>query len=455
MSMEQFYSSEAESRVLGGILIDPSMIDQVSAIVRPEQFYSLDNRIIFATMMREVELGNDPDMVQVGDYLNKIKPEEESWVVKLAILERNTPSAANIKLYAEKVREYSQLRELFQAGSKIHAISADHELTTSQRIAKAQELMMGLFQTSEQNGPKLIKDLAKGYVDHVDACYRSQNGITGLSTGFATIDNRTGELQPGELFTLAARPGMGKTNLALNISRHVAFDQGKYVLYFSAEMTSDELLGRLAADVGKLDYNLVRTAQFEDEHWPRFSTTVSAFANAKLIIDESTDISISTLCARARQEHRKYGLSLIVVDHIGLIEADGETETAKISKISRSLKNLAKQLSIPVIELSQLNRGCESRTNKRPLLSDLRQSGSIEQDSNSVAFIYRDVQYNENTQFPFVAELIWRKLRAGEIGTDYLSTQFSQCRFVDGCKPDDYDMPAKVQPIKKSRGMSW
>lgn len=454
-NMDNFHSSEAEARVLGAILMDGTLIDQVAAIVRPEQFYLRESKLIFATMLREVQLGNDPDMVQVGDYLDKVQPESESWVVKLAILQRNTPSAANIKLYAEKVREYSQLRDLFQAGSTIHSISTDYELTVSQRIAKAQELMLGLFQTDDQTGPRLIKDLARGYVDHVDRCFKSKDGITGLSTGLSNIDERTGGLQPGELFTLAARPGMGKTNLALNISRHVAFEQKKYVLYFSAEMTADELLGRLASDIGHLDYKMVRTARFEDEHWPKFSKTVGSFSDATLVVDESTDLSISALCARARQEHRKYKLSLIVIDHIGLIEADGETETAKVSKISRALKNLAKQLGLPVIALSQLNRGCDSRPNKRPLLSDLRQSGSIEQDSNSVAFIYRDVQYNENTRFPYVAELIWRKLRAGEIGTDYLSTQFSQCRFVETLRPDDYDLPAVKTKENAGRGMKW
>ena len=456
IDMELFYSAEAEQATIGAILHDGSLLADVAAVVGVNDFYLGENKAIFAAMIRSDSLGEEPELVGLADYLDKTQREAAPWIAKLAYIAKNTASTANAILYAARVRDYAVLRELFRAGTQVQDISKDPSLTVDQRIAKAQEFVSTMFAHHEQQGPKLLKDLARGYIDHVEQCHKARGGITGLRTGYQCIDERTGGLQPGELLVIAARPAMGKTNMALNISRNVAFRQQKYVLYFSLEMTSNELMGRLTSDLGNLDYSKTRRADFDPEEWQGFTGVVGSFSEITLMIDESTDLCISRLCARARQEHRKHGLSLIVVDHIGLVEADGENETVKISKISRALKNLAKQLGLPVLALSQLNRACENRTNKRPMLSDLRQSGSIEQDANSVAFIYRDVIYNDGTKFPRLGELIWRKLRAGETGTDFFETQFQHCRFVQTFKPDDFsEEPPKSEPKSGGRAMAW
>lgn len=449
----KLHSLEAEQSVIGGLCIDGQCIDDVIGVVKPSDFFFRQYRMAFEAFKEMAEAGQQPEMIGVADALSH--REDENWLQFLATLAKNTPSTANIKLYAGKVSEYARLRDLYLAGMKVQDISQDHSLSLLDRIASAQDVLIGLEAGAEEKGPRFVGDLAKGYVQHLDECYKAKGGITGLSTGFDSLDRRTGGLKPGNLITIAARPAMGKTQLAVNLSRRIAIDQDKTVLYFSLEMTHDELMGRMVSDMASVDYGRVQMADFDEterhtDAWPRITMAMQKFRGAKLAIDDDAGLTIGQLVSRARKFHRQnQDLALIVVDHIGLVESDGETETIRIGRISRALKKLAKQLGVPIIILSQLNRECEKRSNSRPILADLRSSGDIEQDSDVVGFIYRDIVYNENTQHPEIAELIWRKVRAGQIGTDYFRTEFHFCRFLEADKPSGIDEDFKSYSQKR------
>lgn len=446
------YNLEAEQAVIGGLCIDGQLIDDLVGILKSTDFYVGQYRHVFSTIQAMAEAGQNPEIIGIADELEKRIPSDD-WLPTLAVMAKNTPSTSNIKLYAQKVAEYARLRDLFMAGHQVQAISQDATMTLMERIAAAQDVLIGLESGSDEKGPRMLGSIARGYVDHLDACYKSKGGITGLSTGFDCIDQRTGGLKPGQLITIAARPAMGKTNLAFNIARNVGIRQLKSVLYFSLEMSSEELMGRLTADLANVDYGRVQRADFDEserhtEAWARVTAAITRFKDGKIGIDDDSSMSIGQLVSRARKFARtNKDLALIVVDHIGLVDSEGETETIRVGRVSRALKKLAKQLAVPVLALSQLNRECEKRNNRRPMLSDLRSSGDIEQDSDIVGFVYRDVVYNEKTQWPEVAEIIWRKVRAGQIGTDIFRSEFAFCRFEEMEKPSGYG-EEELKPMK-------
>lgn len=446
------YNIEAEQAVIGGLCIDGQLIDDVAGVVKASDFYVGQYRQIFATIQGMAEAGQNPEIISVSDALEKRFPSDD-WLPTLAVMAKNTPGTANIKIYAQKVAEYARLRDLFMAGHKVQEIAKDAEMSLQERIASAQDALIALETDGEEKGPRMLGSMARGFVDQLDQCYRSKGGITGLSTGFDCIDQRTGGLKPGQLITIAARPAMGKTNFAFNVARNVGIRQAKTVLYFSLEMSSDELMGRLTADLANVDYGRVQRADFDEserhtEAWARVTAAITRFKDGKIGIDDDSSMSIGQLVSRARKFARtNKDLALIVVDHIGLVDSEGETETIRVGRVSRALKKLAKQLAVPVLALSQLNRECEKRNNRRPMLSDLRSSGDIEQDSDIVGFVYRDVVYNEKTQWPEVAEIIWRKVRAGQIGTDIFRSEFAFCRFEEMEKPPGYG-EAEDKPMK-------
>lgn len=425
------FSAEAEQFAIGGILLDPERFDEVAAAVGKSDFFSRQNRIIFEAMTTVMSRGQFPEYTMVCDYLAQVDT-QENWFTKLASIQKNTPSSRNVVAYATKVREYAKVRALFQVGGKISEIAKDGSRTLQERIAAANDALAAMSESQSGPGPRWIGKALPGFIDHLDKCRLADGGITGLRTGYENVDKRIGGLQPGGLYIIAARPAMGKSVMGLNIARNTVFGENKAALYFSLEMPETELLGRLTADYGSIPYNLVRTAQFETEendYWPRLNKVVGHAKECDLAVDETPMLSISDIVSRAKLMHRVKPLSLIVVDHLHLVEAEGENEVIKIGKVSAGLKRLAKELNLPVLALCQLNRGCDARPNKRPLMSDLRQSGNIEQDADWIGFIYRDVVYNENTDYPELAELIWRKARGGETGTDYFKSELGFCRF--------------------------
>lgn len=450
-NVSDFYSSEAEQLLIGTILCDGTRIDDVPDIT-VDHFFVRIHKMIFNAMQLELERGEVPEIMTLADYLQKKYPNEmESWVSYLATLAKNTIVPRDLSRCVEVIKDYYQLRKIIKTNIAIDHAARNADKDISDRINESLDIVNELFNVDEASEPKLIQSYARDFVASIEVKFKNESNVTGLTTGYSSVDKRLGGLNPGNLIIIAARPAMGKTNFGLNICRHVGFDLDKPVLLFSLEMTSDEILERLVSQIGIIDYERIRCANIKEDEWPRFSSTVGSFRDAKLIIDESADLTISTLTARARQIKRKHDLGLIVVDHMGLLDAKAENETQKISKISRQLKVLAKQLNVPVIALSQLNRECERRNDKRPILSDLRQSGSIEQDANAVGFLFCEGVYDDDCENPNLVELIWAKLRAGKIGTDYFEKEFHLCRFTETDQPN-FSERKKPIPFAK-RGM--
>ncbi len=415
------HSNDAEQSVLGGLMLDHRAWDQVADRLSENDFYRTDHRLIFKTMARLVAQTKPIDVLTVSEGLREINELDQIGEVYLFELSNNTPSAANITAYADIVRERSVLRQLITAATDI-AESAYHSQGRS-----IEELLdnaeRSVFSIAEQGtrggGPVNIKDYLAKTMDRIDALFHSNTPITGVPTGYHDFDEMTSGLQPSDLVIVAGRPSMGKTTFAMNIAEHVAIKSRSPVLIFSMEMPGEAIVMRLLSSLCRIDQLRIRTGKLADEDWPRISSTVSMLSDAPLFIDDTPGLSPGEMRARARRLTKEHGaLGLIVVDYLQLMQVPGRNEnrTAEISEISRSLKGIAKELNVPVMALSQLNRGLESRTDKRPVMSDLRESGAIEQDADLIAFIYRDEVYNENTPDKGIAEIIIAKQRNGPIG---------------------------------------
>jgi replicative DNA helicase len=419
------HSVEAEQSVLGGLLLDNSAWDRIADRISPEDFYRHDHRLIFQQIARLIDQNRPADTVTVFEGLQAAGQAADcGGLGYLNSLAQNTPSAANIRRYAEIVRERAVLRRLVAVGEEI-AVSA---LETRGRDAKQilDEAEGKVFRIAEQGardraGFVRLEPLLTRVVERIQELFERPSGsdVTGVPTGFADLDARTCGLQPGDLIIIAGRPSMGKTALALNISEHVAIDLGMPVAVFSMEMGAAQLALRMLGSVGRIDQQRLRTGRLNDEDWPRLSEAIERMHAASLYIDESPALNALELRARARRLAREYKqLGLIVVDYLQLMSATsmGENRATEISEISRSLKALAKELKVPVVALSQLNRTVETRTDKRPVMSDLRESGAIEQDADLILFIYRDEVYNPDSSDKGVAEIIIGKQRNGPIG---------------------------------------
>jgi len=444
----KMYNIDSEHSVVGAICMDGSCLHEVINILSPESFYDGKNRAIYESVLELDKKGVEVEIIALADELERKHPTDE-WLIELAEISKNTPSTRNIKAYANNVREYFDLRKLYGASQSIGEICMDRDITLDDKIGKSQQAILDLQQggTSE---PKDSKEMLKSFTDHLETCFKSDGGLTGLSTGFPMLDERCKGFHEGELIIVAARPAMGKTNFALNLASNV-INQDKSVLFFSLEMTTNELQGRLCASRSNLLYDKVLTAKFQDdEDWNKYNNYVATMASRKLFVDDDAGLSISDIRSKSRQVKMRHGLDLIVVDYLQLVDAPGGSPTEVVENVSRGLKRLAKDLGIPVVALSQLSRECDKRTDKRPIMSDLRQSGSIEQDANIVAFLYREVVYNEKHQQPHIAELIIRKLRHGQIGTIPLATEFHYCRF----RPTLEEIRQYEEPTKE-RGMKW
>jgi len=446
--ISSMFSVEAEGALLGGVLLSPEEFENVSSVIGERDFFRSDHRLIFRAMAILAEQGETLELGLVADKLHEQDPDGDWWS-KVAQLARNTASSANVSSYAQKVRQYANVRALYRSAADIQATLVNGGIAIEKRIIQAQQAMVEL-DSRQAGGPVKASDALRDYYAHVERCNKSGDGITGLTTGFANIDKRFSGFQPSQLVVLAARPSMGKTVLGLNIARHVGMSLGKPVLYFSLEMAKEELFDRMVSDCGNIPFNITKTAQYNQDdmdYGPRFNDAFQRIHGSNFYVDDQAGTSINEITARSRRLHRMHGLSLIVVDHLHLVHSEGESETAKVANVSRSLKRLAKSLSIPVLALCQLNRGCDQRPDKRPLMSDLRQSGSIEEDADFIGFIYRDVVYNPNTNHPYLAEVIWRKARSAEIGTDWFNAQLQYQRFV-ACEEPVESVPFQNQRVR-------
>jgi len=432
------HSLEAEQAVLGGLLLDNNAWDRIADVTGESDFYRQDHRQILKAIARQIGEARPADAVTVAEALQSLGQLEAigglSYLVELA---NNTPSAANIRRYAEIVRERSVLRKLAEVATGIaDSAYSPAGKPASQLLDEAEAKIFEIAEsgTRTQTGFVEIKPLLKEVVERIDELYHRENdsGVTGVPTGFTDLDEKTSGLQPGDLIIVAGRPSMGKTAFSLNIGENVALDTGLPVAVFSMEMGGAQLVLRMIGSVGRLDQHRLRTGKLGDDDWTRLTYALGRLNEVPVFIDETPGLNVLELRARARRLMRQSGqLGLIIIDYLQLMAGSGggENRATEISEISRALKGLAKELNVPVIALSQLNRSLEQRPNKRPVMSDLRESGAIEQDADVILFIYRDEVYNPDTQDKGTAEIIIGKQRNGPIGSVRLAFLGEYTRF--------------------------
>ncbi|ACT50674.1 MULTISPECIES: replicative DNA helicase [Methylovorus] len=434
------HSVEAEQSVLGGLLLENEAIDRIADLLGPADFYRHDHRLIFEHIARLIERNKPADIVTVAESLeNSAELSGVGGIAYLGALAQNTPTAANIRRYAEIVHERAVMRKLVEVGSGIAESAYNPQGRDAQQLldeaeAKIFQIAEGGRKTSQ--GFLDMKTILPKVADRIDYLYQRENqgGVTGVPTGFSDLDERTSGFQPGDLIIVAGRPSMGKTAFSLNIAENVALETKLPVAVFSMEMAATQLAARMIGSVGRLDQHRMRNGNLEDEDWVRLTTALGKLNDAPVFIDEGAGLSSFEVRARARRLHRQTGkLGLIVVDYLQLMTGaagrQSENRATEISEISRSLKALAKELDVPVVALSQLNRGLEQRTDKRPVMSDLRESGAIEQDADLILFIYRDEVYNPDSQDKGTAEIIIAKQRNGPIGRVRLTFMGQFTRF--------------------------
>ncbi|MDA8092495.1 MAG: replicative DNA helicase [Betaproteobacteria bacterium] len=420
------HSVEAEQSVLGGLLLENTAWERIADLISEADFYRHDHRLIYRHVSKLVSETVPADVITVAESLERSgELSKVGGLAYLASLAQNTPGAANIRRYAEIVRERAILRRLAEVGTEIADLAYNPTGKSASDLLDHAEARV--FEIAEEGARSKqgfvgIANLLTQVVERIDELYRRDNpsGITGIPTGFTDLDEKTSGLQTGDLVIVAGRPSMGKTAFSLNIAENVAIETGMPVAVFSMEMGGTQLAMRMLGSVGRLDQHKVRTGRLEDEDWEKLTYAVGKLTDAPIHIDESPGLTVLEVRARARRLHRQYGkLGLIVIDYLQLMSASsqGENRATEISEISRALKALAKELDCPVIALSQLNRSLEQRPNKRPVMSDLRESGAIEQDADVILFIYRDEVYNPDSPDKGTAEIIIGKQRNGPIAT--------------------------------------
>lgn len=434
------HSVEAEQSVLGGLLLENEALDRVADILMPDDFYRHDHRVIYDHISRLIQHSKPADIVTVAESMDSTAElQGVGGIAYLGALAQNTPSAANIRRYAEIVRERSVMRKLVEIGTGIaDSAFSPQGKDAAQLLDEAEAKIFEIAEGGKRSTQGFIdiKVLLPQVADRIDQLFQrdNQSDVTGIPTGFTDLDSMTSGLQGGDLIIVAGRPSMGKTAFSINIAENVALDTGLPVAVYSMEMGATQLAMRMIGSVGRLDQHRMRTGRLEDEDWVRLTTALGRLNDAPIFIDESAGLNALEVRARARRLHRQCGkLGLIVVDYLQLMSSTrvGENRATEISEISRALKSLAKELDVPVIALSQLNRSLEQRPNKRPVMSDLRESGAIEQDADLILFIYRDEVYNPDSPDKGTAEIIIGKQRNGPIGAVRLTFIGANTRFED------------------------
>jgi len=430
-------SIEAEQSVLGGLLLDNNAWDAVADLLVPRDFYRHDHRLIFEAMIKLAESSEPFDVITLSERLSKLNElDSAGGLAYLAELAKNTPSVSNIRAYAEIVRERSVLRQLITVANDIAGDAFETQGRSSSEILDDAERRV--FEIAESrtstSGPLGVNPLLTKAVERIDKLYHAENAITGLSAGYKDLDAMPSGLQAADLIIVAGRPSMGKTTFAMNMVEHAVISGDKPVLVFSMEMPGESLIMRMLSSLGRIDQTKIRSGQLDDDDWPRLTSAVSLLKDKPLFIDDSAALTPTEVRSRTRRVAREHGsIGLIMIDYLQLMQVKDKSENraGEISEISRSLKALAKEMNAPVIALSQLNRSLEQRPNKRPVMSDLRESGSIEQDADVIAFIYRDEVYHEDSPDKGIAEIIIGKQRNGPIGTRRLAFIGKYTKFED------------------------
>ncbi|GMR17069.1 MAG: replicative DNA helicase [Gammaproteobacteria bacterium] len=436
-------SVEAEQSLLGGLMLDNTAWDKVADLIVAADFYRKDHRLIFAGIADLAEDSQPCDVVTVSEFLgNRDELTAAGGLEYLATLANETPGAANVRAYAKILRERATLRALINAGNEIsgNAFTTDGRSAT-ELVDEAERLVFEIAEKGArgQAGFRALKQILPDAVDRIDLLHQSGGDISGIATGYTEFDKLTAGLQAGDLIIIAGRPSMGKTSLAVNVAENAAIGSKIPTAIFSMEMPSEQLAIRMISSLGRVDQAHLRTGRFPDEDWSRINTAVQLMSDAPIFIDDSPALSPTEIRARARRLKREQGLGLIVLDYLQLMQVHGNTENraTEISEISRSLKALAKELELPIIALSQLNRSVEQRADKRPVMSDLRESGAIEQDADVIVFIYREEVYNPDTPKKGVADISIAKQRNGPIG-DFPLTFVGRFTKFENWVPESY-----------------
>lgn len=441
------HSIEAEQSVLGGLMLDNERWDDVAERVVPNDFYTRPHRHIFTEMQRLQEMGKPIDLITLSESLEQQgQLEGVGGFAYLADLSRNTPSAANISAYADIVRERAVVRDMISVANEIADAGFDPQGRNSDELldlAESRVFQIAENRANKDEGPKSVDQILEATVARIETLFQQpHDGVTGVDTGYQDLNKKTAGLQRSDLIIVAARPSMGKTTFAMNLCENAAMLQDKPVLIFSLEMPAEQIMMRMLASLSRVDQTRIRTGQLDDEDWARISGTMGILLEKRnMYIDDSSGLTPTEVRSRARRIFREHGgLSLIMVDYLQLMRVPSlsDNRTLEIAEISRSLKALAKELQVPVVALSQLNRSLEQRADKRPVNSDLRESGSIEQDADLIMFIYRDEVYHENSDMKGIAEIILGKQRNGPIGTVRLTFNGQWSRFDNYAGPQ-YD----------------
>lgn len=430
------HSIQAEQSVLGGLMLDNQTWDSVADKVVEEDFYRRDHKLIFRTIAQLADKQDPFDVITLSEALDATgELQNAGGLAYLGMLVKDTPSAANIVAYANIVRDRSVLRQLIHVGTDISDSAFNTEgRETADLLENAERRVFEIAEQRQrgQGGFSPIKTLLAKAVDKIETLYELDGNITGASTGFNDLDEKTSGLQPSDLIIVAGRPSMGKTTIAMNMAENVALKSGMPVAVFSMEMPGEALAMRMMSSLGRIDQHKVRTGKLDDDDWPRLTSAINLLAETKLFIDDTPALTPTEVRSRARRLTREHGqLGLIVLDYLQLMQSpsSGDNRVQQISDISRGLKALAKELNVPVIALSQLNRNLEQRPNKRPVMSDLRESGAIEQDADLIIFVYRDEVYNEDSPDKGIAEIIIGKQRNGPLGVVRLTFLGQYTRF--------------------------
>lgn len=428
------HSVEAEQSVIGSMIMDREAIVVASELVTGEDFYSRQYGILFETMVELNDEGKPVDLVTLQDRLKeKEVPPEVSSLEFVRDLITAVPTSANIKYYAGIVAEKATLRKLIRLNEEIANTCYAGKESLEVILEDTEKKIFEVVQKRNTGDFVPIRQVVMNAMDRIERASKNKGAVTGIATGFADLDYRTAGMQPADLVLLAARPSMGKTAFVLNIAEHVAFRLNKTIAIFSLEMSKEQLVNRLFSLESKVDSQHIRTGQLSDQEWEKLIESAGVIGKSNLIIDDTPGISIAELRSKCRKYKLEHDLSMIIIDYLQLMSGSGRTDSRQqeISDISRSLKAIARELSVPVLALSQLSRAVEQRPDHRPMLSDLRESGAIEQDADVVMFIYRDEYYNHDTERPGIAEIIIAKQRNGPIGTVELAWLPNYTKFAN------------------------
>jgi len=429
------HNVEAEQAVIGAVFLEPEAFSTASERLVSTDFYRANHQSIFATMSALSDKGEPIDVVTVTTHLaNKEQLEQAGGITYLTDLASSVPTAANIEYYSKIVEEKALLRRLIRSATDIVTNTFAKEDAVEEVLDEAEKTILEVSSRKNVGAFKPIKDVLIDVYDNIEQLHNSDNDVTGVATGYRELDRMTSGFQRNDLIIVAARPSVGKTAFALNIAQNVAINSDENVAIFSLEMGADQLVQRMLCAEGNIDSQRLRTGKLENEDWSKLTMAMGSLSNAGVYIDDSPGIRVSDIRSKCRRLKQEHGLGMIIIDYLQLIsgsESSRENRQQEVSEISRSLKGLARELEVPLIALSQLSRGVEQRQDKRPMMSDLRESGSIEQDADIVSFLYRDDYYDDESEQQNIIEIIISKQRNGPTGTVELAFVKEYNKFVD------------------------